>query len=60
MRYAIIENDKVVNIIEAEPKFIETHNLNAVAYTDEACIGAIYKDEIFTPTHSVIMEDVTK
>jgi hypothetical protein len=60
MRYAIIENDKVVNIIEAEPEFIEAHNLNAVAYTDEASIGAIYKDGIFTPTNSVIMEDVTE
>ena len=60
MRYAIIENDLVINIIVADEDFIEAHNLNAVAYTDEASIGAIYKDGIFTPTNSVIMEDVTE
>jgi len=57
MKYAIIENNLVVNIIEAEPEFIEAHGLNAVAYTDEASIGATYKDGIFTPAPSVIVEE---
>ena len=60
MKYAIIENDLVVNIIEAETNFIEAHNLNAVAYTDEASIGATYKDGIFTPTAFVLVEEVTE
>ena len=60
MKYAIIENDLVVNIIEADQEFIEAHGLNAVAYTDEASLGATYKDGIFTPTHSVTLEEVTE
>jgi hypothetical protein len=60
MKYAIIENDLVVNIIEAEPEFIEAHALNAVTYTDEASIGATYKDGIFTPAAFVIIEEVTE
>jgi hypothetical protein len=60
MKYAIIENDLVVNIIEAEPEFIEAHGLNAVPYTDEASIGATYKNGIFTPAAFVIVEEVTE
>lgn len=59
MKYAIVENDKVVNIIEAEPDFIKSQGLNGVAYTDQASIGATYKNGIFT-SNDVIMEDVTE
>lgn len=61
MKYAIIEGDLIVNVIEADAKFIEDHSLNAVPYTSEAFIGGSYKDGIFTPPPPVVLvEEVTE
>ena len=46
MRYAIIENDVIVNVIVADKKFIKDNNLNAVE-CDGFGVGDKYIDGEF-------------
>jgi len=59
MRYAILENDQVVNIIEADAEFIETHDLNAVELDESIGIGWIYVDGSFIAPASIQVTDET-
>ena len=47
MRYAIIENELVINIIVAEPDFVEQNYPKAIECNDGVNIGHIYKDDNF-------------
>lgn len=47
MRYALITNGVVTNVIEADAEFAEEHNL--VPLTDGAGIGWSYSDGTFSP-----------
>jgi len=49
LRYAIIENDEVVNVIVADAQFIKDQKINAVVCGDEICAGWQYKDKKFIP-----------
>lgn len=42
MRYAIIENELVINIIVAEADFIEQHYFSAIECNDSVNIGWIW------------------
>lgn len=57
MRYAIIENDLVINIIVADEDFIATQSYDAVAVDDQVAIGSSYKDGIFTAPAPVIVQE---
>jgi hypothetical protein len=59
MRYAILENDQVVNIIEADLEFIESHDLNAVELNDSIGIGWSYVDGSFIAPASIQVTDET-
>lgn len=49
MRYAILENNEVVNVIKATPEFITESGMNAIQ-SDFADIGDIYQDgQFITP-----------
>lgn len=43
MRYAIIENGTVVNIVVAEPEYAA--EMGWIAATEQACIGGTYSPE---------------
>lgn len=50
MRYAILENNTVVNLINATQDFIDQSGLNAVLVDNVFCdIGMIYQDGVFIP-----------
>jgi hypothetical protein len=55
MRYAIIENELVINIIVAEQDFIDAHCPDAIECNDGVNIGHIYKDNNFIAPPPVIM-----
>jgi hypothetical protein len=46
-RYAIIENQLVVNVIVAEQEFIDAHYPDAVLTNDAVCVGWNYVDNQF-------------
>jgi len=46
-RYAIIENDEVVNVIVADAEFIEENKINGVECNDEISPGWKYKSKKF-------------
>jgi hypothetical protein len=51
-KYAIIENDVVINVIEADDKFIKDQKINGVKETEEtgvAYIGGKFVDGVFNP-----------
>lgn len=48
MRFAILENDRVVNIIHSDRDFIDTHYPGAIDVTDTYCgIGWLYQNGVF-------------
>ena len=50
MRYAILENNTVVNLINATQDFIDQSGLNAVLVDNIFCdIGMVYQDGVFIP-----------
>jgi len=60
MRYAIVENELVINIIVAEQDFIDAHYPDAIECNDGVNIGHIYKDDNFiAPPPIVIPPDET-
>lgn len=58
MRFAIIKDNKVVNIIEADENFIIENNLDAIDITDKICgLGFSYLDDEFIPPPSIADTD---
>lgn len=49
MKYAIIENDKVDNIVVAEPEFAKEQGWIAIEYESSVCEGWGYVDGQFVP-----------
>lgn len=47
LRFAIIENDEVVNVIVADAQFIKTQKLSAVECSDEVSCGWKYINKEF-------------
>ena len=56
-KYAVIENNKVTNIIEADNSFAEVYEKEIVLLEEEVGIGYDYIDGEFSYTESVITED---
>jgi hypothetical protein len=46
-RYAIIENEQVVNVIVADSEFIKEHKINGVSCAEEVYAGWKYIDKEF-------------
>lgn len=59
MNYAIIENDKVVNIIVADADFIAEHYPDAIEIDEIAGIGWSYIDGTFIAPEPVVDETET-
>lgn len=58
MRFAIIENNIVINVIDADENFINEFYPEAVNVTDKICgRGFIYRDGEFEPPASIADED---
>jgi hypothetical protein len=55
MRYAIIENELVINIIVAEQDFIDVYYPDAIECNNGVNIGHIYKDDNFIAPPPVIV-----
>lgn len=59
MRYAIVENGVVVNVIVAEQDFIDEHYPDAIALSDEDVVGPryLYDKGKFSEPESIIPAD---
>lgn len=58
MRFAIIENNIVINVIDADENFIEELNSDALDVTDKICgIGFTYENGQFLPPVSFADKD---
>lgn len=53
-KYAIIKNELVINVIEADEKFVIEHYPDAVEAPNEIGVGDKYIDEKFISNQSVI------
>jgi hypothetical protein len=61
-RFAIIENDKVVNVIVADLQFIKKQKINGIACGDEVCPGWKFMDKEFIapePNYGPVVIDET-
>ena len=59
MKYAIIENQMVTNVIEASPEFVAEHYPSAVELDKNAGIGWGYVKDKFVAPKPVIVDDET-
>ena len=58
MRYAIIENTEVINVIVADDKFIKDTKLTAIKCDDLICVGWSYIDgEFVAPKNQPAIKD---
>jgi hypothetical protein len=53
-RFAIIENDEVVNVIVADSAFIKESKIDAIKCGDEICPGWKYTDKKFIAPEQII------
>ena len=53
-KYAIIENDEVVNVIVADSKFLKESKIKAVECNDEVCPGWTYIDGEFLAPERIV------
>ena len=60
MRYAIIENKEVVNVIVADQEFVDAHYTNAIECDDLVCVGWEYdKKKFIAPKPNIAIDDET-
>jgi hypothetical protein len=60
MRYAIIENKEVVNVIVADQEFIDAHYPNAIECDDLVSVGWNYdKKKFIAPKPNIAIIDET-
>jgi len=57
-RFAIIENDDVINVIVADAEFIKENKINGVECGDEVYPGWKYKDKKFSAPEPNISQRV--
>ncbi len=57
MRYAIIENEIIVNVIEADKDFVARYELAVLDENNEASVGGKYIDGEFSPAPFIVTED---
>lgn len=61
MRYAIVENKNIINVIEADQTFIDEHYPNAVLLDDDSpvSIGWTYDGKAFKNTIVMVADDTS-
>lgn len=57
MRYAIIENETIVNVIEADEDFVARYELAVLDENNEASVGGKYIDGKFLSAPFIVTVD---
>jgi hypothetical protein len=57
MKYAIIKDNKVINIIVADEQFIAEHYADAIELDETAGIGWTYIDGVFIAPEPLIVDE---
>lgn len=57
MRYAIIKNEIIINVIEADEDFIKIFDLAVIDENNEASVNGKYIDGKFLPAPFEVIED---
>ena len=60
MRYAIIKNDLVVNVIVADSKFVKESKINAIECPENVCVGWSYLEEEFIAPEIIFDETISE
>lgn len=56
-RYAIIENDLIVNVIVASEDFISANYPNAIESPEHICVGDKYEDGEFIKVVNIVEDE---